>query len=115
LREVTVEDPDWLGVYLEIAREVRTDPEFRRDHEARTATELAPQLIAHVAAEQSQGVLRDDRPAEQVAGFIGLVANGVVVQMASGQPIRDVGALIELVRSAVTVEVPFDTPSRRRP
>jgi AcrR family transcriptional regulator len=115
LREVTAEDPDWLGVYLEITRKVRTDPEFRRDHEARSATELVPQLVAHVASEQSQGALRDDRPAEQVAGFIGLVANGAVVQMASGQPIRDVGALIEFVRSAVTVQAPSGRRSRRRP
>jgi AcrR family transcriptional regulator len=102
LREVTEEDPDWLGVYLEIARKIRTDPAFRRRHEERTAEELAPPLVAYVRSEQERGALRRDTPAERIAGFIGLVANGVAVQMGSGEPIRDVDALIEFVRSAVT-------------
>ena len=106
LREVTAEDPDWLGVYLEITRKIRTDPSFRRRHEARSQEELAPPLVAYVRSEQKRGALRADKPAEQIAGFIGLVANGVAVQTGSGEPIRDVDALIEFVRAAV------ETPRR---
>jgi AcrR family transcriptional regulator len=101
LREVTAEDPDWLGVYLEIARKIRTDPAFRRRHEARSTEELAPPLVEHVRSEQERGALRKDRPAEQIAGFVGLVANGIAVQMGTGEPIRDVDALVAFVRSAV--------------
>ncbi len=102
LREIATEEPAWLGVYLEIARKIRTDPEFRRKHEARTHEQLAPPLVAHVRAEQEHGDLRDDQPAERVAGFISLVANGISVQIALGEPIREVDALVEFVRSAVT-------------
>jgi len=114
IREIRDEDPDWLGVYLELTRRIRTDPDFRRDHQARSQTELAPRLVEHVRAEQERGLLRGDMPAEQVAGFIVLVANGMVVQMAAGEPIRDVDALIEFVRSAVTSPDRTRTPSRRR-
>jgi len=101
MREVVNEDPDWIGVYLEMSRKIRTDPEFRRLHEERTQNELAPRLVEHVREEQRLGLLRDDRPAEKVAGFISLVVNGVATQMGSGEPIRDVDMLIEFVRSAV--------------
>ena len=114
IREIAAEDPDWLGVYLELTRRIRNDPVFRRDHEKRGDPKRAEELIAHVAAEQEQGLLRDDRPAEQVAGFISLAANGMVVQMAAGQPIRDLDALIEFVRTAVTSSGRARRPSRTR-
>ena len=111
VREVRDEDPDWLGVYLELTRKVRTDPDFRRAHNARTETELAPQLVEHLREEQERGLLRTDMPAERIAGFISLVANGMVVQMAAGEPIQDVDALIEFIRTAVGAPAP--KPARR--
>ena len=101
LRGVVEEDPDWLGVYLEMTRKIRTDPEFARRHDERTQKELAPMLIERVREEQRSGALRGDVPPERVAGFISLVANGAVLQMAFGEPIRDVDALVSFVRSAV--------------
>ena len=114
LREIAAEDPEWHGVYLEIARKLRTDPDFRRVHETRTAEQLAPELVEHVRAQQDAGVLRADRPPEQLAGFIGLVANGVVVQLATGESIRNMDALVALVDSAVRDSDPARRPSRRR-
>ena len=35
VREIVELDPDWLGVYLELIRRVRTDPEFRARIEER--------------------------------------------------------------------------------
>lgn len=116
LRSVVEEDPDWLGVYLEMTRKIRTDPEFARRHEARTEEELAPLLVEHVRGEQERGELRDDFPPERVAGFVNLVANGVVLQMGFGERIRDVDALIDFVRTAVvpvpTARARSRTPSR---
>lgn len=82
-------------------RKIRTDPEFRRRHEARTQDELAPALVEHVRTEQQAGLFRGDIPADKLAGFISLVANGVAVQMGTGEPTRDVDTLVVLVRSAV--------------
>jgi len=36
-----------------------------------------------------------------VAGFVAVVANGVVLQTASGERIRDVDALVEFVHAAI--------------
>jgi len=100
LREVVEEDPDWIGVYLELSRKERTNPELSRLHRAQ-AEELAPALIEHVRDEQARGDLRDDVPAEKIAGFVSIVANGIAVQLGSGEPIRDVDTLVAFVRSAV--------------
>jgi AcrR family transcriptional regulator len=101
LRQVVEEDPAWIGVYLELSRRERTDPEFRERHRIRASDELAPALIEHVSDQQEEGELRDDQPPERVVGFISLVVNGIAVQMGSGEPIRDVEALLEFVRTAV--------------
>jgi AcrR family transcriptional regulator len=118
LRAVVEEDPDWLGVYLEMTRKVRTDAEFARRHEERTEEELAPLLVGHVRGQQERGELRDDYPPERVAGFVSLVANGVVLQMAFGERVRDVDALLDFVRTAVapapTGRAPARRPSRTR-
>lgn len=114
LRAVVEEDPDWLGVYLEMTRRTRTDAEFARRHEERTEAELAPLLIEHVRDQQGQGELRDDYPPERVAGFISLVANGVVLQMGYGERIRDVDSLIDFIRSAVAPTAPKPPRPRHR-
>jgi TetR/AcrR family transcriptional regulator, transcriptional repressor of aconitase len=101
LREIVREDPDWIGVYMEMTRKERTDPEFRARHASKSRDELGPELVAHVKAAQEHGELRDDLPPEKIAGFVSLVANGIAVQTGSGEPIRDVDTLVELVRAAV--------------
>jgi hypothetical protein len=101
VREVIEEDPAWIGVYLELSRKERTDPAFRERHRARASDELAPELIEHVRALQEEGKLRSDQPPERVAGFVSLVVNGIALQLGSGEPIREVEALLEFVRTAV--------------
>lgn len=100
LREVVEEDPDWIAVYLEMSRKERTNPDLGRLHRTQ-AEELAPALIEHVREEQARGDLREDVPAEKIAGFVSIVANGIAVQLGSGEPIRDVDTLVAFVRSAV--------------
>lgn len=101
VREVVEDDPAWIGVYLELSRRERTDPDFRERHRARASDELAPALIEHVRGQQAEGALRADQPPEKIAGFVSLVVNGVAVQMGSGEQIRDVDALLEFVRAAI--------------
>jgi len=117
LREVVEEDPDWLGVYLEMTRKIRTDPEFARRHAELDDEGHVSALIEHVRDQQERGELRDDYPPERVAGFISLVANGVVLQMGFGERIRDVDALLDFVRTSVeqpTSRARSRTPSRTR-
>lgn len=114
LREVVEEDPDWLGVYLEMTRKIRTDAEFARRYAERTEEELVSTLIDHVRKQQERDEFRDDYPPERVASFISLVANGVLLQIGLGERIRNVDALIELVRSGVSAPTSGRTPSRTR-
>jgi AcrR family transcriptional regulator len=100
LREVVEEDPDWIGVYLEMARRVRTDPSFRA-LQLETQEGIAPTLVEHVRKEQADGKLRKDTSAENLAEFVSLVANGIAVRLGGGDPIDDVDTLMELVRAAV--------------
>ena len=101
LRELVEEDPDWIGVYLEISRLERTDPELRELQSARAEQDLLPALIAKVEREQAEGLLRDDVPAEAIASFVSLLANGLVVAVGSGEPPRELDTLVEFVRSAL--------------
>lgn len=117
LREIVREDPDWIGVYMEMSRRERTDPEFRARHASRSRDELGPVLVEHVRRAQERGELRSDLAPEKLAGFVSLVANGVAVQTGSGEPIRDVDTLVELVRAAIepaTGRARSGTPSRTR-
>ena len=51
LREVVEEDPDWIGVYLELSRKERTDPELQGGASS-AGEELAPALDEHVEEQQ---------------------------------------------------------------
>jgi TetR/AcrR family transcriptional regulator, transcriptional repressor of aconitase len=104
LRELVEEDPDWIGVYLEISRLERTDPELRELQSARAEQDLLPALIAKVEREQAEGLLRDDVSAEAIGSFVSLLANGLVVAVGSGEPPRELDTLVEFVRSALGAE-----------
>ena len=100
LRELVEEDPDWIGVYLEISRLERSDPELRGRQSALAEQDLLPALVAEVEREQAEGRLRDDVPPEQIGEFVSLVANGLAVALGSGEP-RDLDAMLRFVRTAL--------------
>ena len=101
LREVVGEDPDWIGVYLEMTRRERTNPALREAQRTDVGDEVAAALYEHVRGEQERGELRRDRSAEEITGFVSLVANGIAVHLGGGEPIRDVDMLVEFVRAAI--------------
>lgn len=87
LADVAHQDPDWLRVYLELLSRLRVDPELRERWAARQEhwTGAPPA----VAARQREGELRDDVPAEHVARFMGLVADGIAMQRGMGDDISE--------------------------
>jgi AcrR family transcriptional regulator len=100
VRHVGDEDPEWIGVYLEVGRMLRTDAELR----ARWLT-LAPEVDDEVAERyrelQERGEVRQDLPFETVLRFLGVVIDGLVTQQGAGFPI-DVEGTLALVRSALS-------------
>lgn len=100
VRHVGEEDPDWIGVYLEIGRMLRTDPDLRQRWET-----LSPDLQERIAARyielQESGEIRGDLSFETVLRFLGVVLDGLVTQQGAGFPI-DVDGTLTLVRSALS-------------
>jgi AcrR family transcriptional regulator len=88
VREVLELDPAWLGVYLELVRRVRTDPEFKRRIELRQQ-EILPVNRARLVQAQQAGEFRDDIDARELGLFVNLVLNGLALQRAEGdEPLR---------------------------
>ena len=99
LREIAEETPDWLGVYLELARRLRTDPALRERWKNR-APEEDRSALEHMQALQARGEIRDDLPPAAIGRFLGLVADGMALQTSAGFPV-DVEPVLGLVRDAI--------------
>ena len=99
LEEIVHEDPDWLGVQLEAARRVHTDPAFE-ELVAHAEAELEEHKEERLERLAAQGV-RDDVPLQAVAIFLSLVANGLALRRTLGDPMPDLDVLAELVERGV--------------
>lgn len=98
-----LQDPtqfDWLGTRLEIARRLRTDPEFREGWAARSA-ELAAATEARLEQQRRLGRLRDDIPTVVLLGYLDLVMDGLVTRIASGLGVDNLSAVLDLVEESV--------------
>ena len=99
VREIVDEDPAWIGVYVEAARRLRTDEDFRqRRRDAGAGMEHA--LGEWLQGARESGELRDDLPAETVGTFLALVIDGLAVRAAAGVPVTDLEAILTLVADA---------------
>ena len=99
LEEIAHEDPDWLGVQLEAARRVHTDPSFQ-ELVAKAEAELREHKQERLDRFAAHGV-RDDVSLETAAVFLSLVANGLALRRTLGDPMPDLDALAELVERGV--------------
>jgi AcrR family transcriptional regulator len=100
MRELAARDAGWLGVQVEAARRVRTDPEFAErwrqhlDTVRRAATE-------RIQRQRSQGVVRSDVEPAVLVDFLSLVHDGLVAHLAAGMPATRLDGVLALVESAV--------------
>ena len=99
MRRIGAEDPEWAGVYLEVARLLRTNPERREQWKARNP-DLQAQIAEQLLQRRADGLERDDLELEAVGKFIGVVLDGLAVHLGAGYPV-DVEGTLELVRSAL--------------
>jgi AcrR family transcriptional regulator len=99
LREIAEENPDWLGVYLEHVRHLRTDPALRERWKNRAPDEDRTAL-EHMLALQARGEVRDDVPTETIGRFLGLIADGIALQTGAGFPV-DLEPMLGLIRDAI--------------
>jgi AcrR family transcriptional regulator len=98
-REIAEENPDWLGVYLENARLLRTDAAYRERWKSRNP-ELEQLAHEYLTRQQTDGEIRDDLPPVDIGRFLGVIADGIALQTSAGFPV-EVEPVIELVRDAI--------------
>ncbi|GAA1904028.1 MAG: TetR/AcrR family transcriptional regulator [Williamsia herbipolensis] len=94
------EDFDWLGTRLEIARKLRSDPEFRSEFLARSI-DLEAATLARLERQRSAGRLRDDLPTEVIVAYLDLILDGLITRLASGHRGSDLHAVLDLVEESV--------------
>lgn len=99
VRQIAEESPDWLGVYLENGRRLRTDAAFRKRWKARNP-ELEQRAHELLARQQAEGKIRDDLELEQIGRFFGLIVDGIATQVGAGFAV-DVEPVLVLLRDAV--------------
>src|SRR5919112_3850120 len=71
MRRLRDKDAGWLGVQLEVARRLRTDPDFR-DRWERHLRAIARATQARLARQRDAGVVRGDLPVTTLAAFLAL-------------------------------------------
>lgn len=91
---------DWLGTRLEMARRLRTDPDFRarwseRSHDLTTATNERLRL------QKAAGRLRDDVPSDVVQDYLELVFDGLISRLAAGHGAENLSAVLDIVEESV--------------
>ncbi|MBF6416006.1 TetR/AcrR family transcriptional regulator [Nocardia cyriacigeorgica] len=91
---------NWLGTRLEIARRLRTDPEFRAGWTQRSA-ELTAATLARLERRKAAGALRDDVPTDVLLGYLDLVLDGLIARIASGHTNENLSAVLDLVEASV--------------
>jgi TetR/AcrR family transcriptional regulator, transcriptional repressor of aconitase len=99
LRRLAEESPDWLAVYFELARRLRTNPELMQELQNRSpeASRRGDELLASL---QKEGELRGDIELETVIAFINIVANGLALAISLGLEL-DIDALLKLVHAGI--------------
>jgi AcrR family transcriptional regulator len=93
------EDPEWIGVYLEVGRLLRTDADLRERWSGLSGG-VQDKIVARYIELQETGELRSDLPFDTLLRFLGVVLDGLVTQQGAGFPI-DVESTLELVRTAL--------------
>jgi TetR/AcrR family transcriptional regulator, transcriptional repressor of aconitase len=107
MRRLRGKDAGWLGVQLEVARRVRTDPAFSATW-AQHLRGIARATQARLARQRDAGVVRRDVPIETLAAFLSLVYDGLVAHLATAMPVAHLDGVLDLVEQAVR-ETPDNT------
>ena len=99
LRWVTEQKPEWIGVYLEVHRHLRTNAALREQWMQR-APEVNERLREHLREQQERSELRSDVAVDDIGRFLGLIVDGLVLSASVGVEV-DLDPLLKLVVAAI--------------
>jgi AcrR family transcriptional regulator len=100
IRHVAEESADWMGVYFDVLRLLRNDPELMKEFQARGGPEREAQLDAWLRKLVDEGAFRDDVALEDIQLFVSVVANGVALARSLNLKI-DADALLRMLHGGV--------------
>ena len=101
LRAITQDDPDWLAVYLEFGRQMKSDPELRERWKTIAPAEARERSKAWVADAQAAGELRADVDVDDIGRFLGVIVDGIASQRAFGFDPPETELVLRLTRDAI--------------
>ena len=97
---IAAPDAGRLGTQLEIARRLRTDPDFRIAWAPKLA-ELAIAVRARLRRQRDAGLLREGVDIDRLANYLELIREGLIAHLAAGQPADRLGGVLDLVELSV--------------
>jgi len=95
------DDPDWLAVYLEFGRRLRTDAELRERWKTIAPDHARERSRAWIKAGQAAQSLRTDVSDREIGQFLGVILDGIAVQRALGFDAPAPELLHRLTRDAI--------------
>jgi TetR/AcrR family transcriptional regulator, transcriptional repressor of aconitase len=98
IRSMASEDPEWIGMLLEIQGRLRHDPEFVRQLDE--ATDDRDRAVEWMRDMQSRGEFRQDVDFVDIGRFATMVLNGLALRVAGGDPV-EVEPIIRLLNDAI--------------
>ena len=98
IRSMANEDPEWLGMLIEIEVRLRHDPEFVRKLDA--ALDYSARLRSWLEEAQRRGEFRQDVDFVHLGRFASIVLNGLALRVAGGEEV-EIEPIIRLVRDAL--------------
>lgn len=99
LRAMASEDPEFIGVLIEVQSQLRHDDAFVRKFEEAAQAEQ-PRLVDWFEERQRDGTFRTDVPSREIGRFATMVINGLALRVA-GADETDVEATITLLNDAL--------------
>jgi AcrR family transcriptional regulator len=99
IREIAKENPDFLGVLIEVESRLRHDAEFRhRVHE--TQPTGTTDVEVWFSEQQENGRLRSDVSVRDLEQFVSLILHGLAIRIVAGDRIN-IDVVIRLVDDAI--------------
>jgi TetR/AcrR family transcriptional regulator, transcriptional repressor of aconitase len=100
IQHLAEESPDWMAVYFEILRILRSDPERMEEFRNRGGEEREAEVKAWLERLRTEGAFREDVELEDIIFFVNAVANGVALARSLNLAV-DSDALMKLVHGGI--------------
>jgi AcrR family transcriptional regulator len=101
VRAVSEDDPDWLAVYMEFGRLMKSDPELRERWKSIAPADARERSKAWIADAQAAGTLRADVDGEDIGRFLGVIVDGIASQRAFGFDAPATELVLRLTQDAI--------------